>query len=250
MIQEFYDQLSPFYHLIFEDWEVSIERQAKIIDQIIRSEWGVNHKTVVDISCGIGTQVIGLAELNYDVEASDLSSEEIKRAQQEAEKRNLKINFSVADMRKSFEHHQKQFDVLISCDNSVPHLLTDSDILIAFKEFYNCLNAGGGCIITLRDYEKENRDGVQVKPYGIRVVDDIKYVIFQTWEFDGDIYDLSMYFICDRGQQEAQTKVFRSKYYAVKTSKIIELMEMVGFSSVKKIESEFYQPVIIGTKKI
>ena len=250
MIQEFYDQLSPFYHLIFEDWDASIERQAKIIDQIIRSEWGVNHKTVVDISCGIGTQALGLAELKYEVEASDLSSEEIKRAQQEAEKRNLKINFSVADMRKSFEHHQKQFDILISCDNSVPHLLTDSDILIAFKEFYNCLKPGGGCIITLRDYEKENRDGVQVKPYGVRVVDNTKYVIFQTWEFEGDIYNLSMYFICDRGQQEAKTKIFRSKYYAVSTSKIIELMELAGFGSVKKIESEFYQPVIIGTKKI
>lgn len=250
MIQEFYDQLSPFYHLIFEDWEASIERQAKIIDQIICSEWGINHKTVVDISCGIGTQAIGLAELNYEVEASDLSSEEIKRAKQEAEKRNLKINFSVADMRKSFMHHQKQFDILISCDNSVPHLLTDSDILIAFREFYNCLKPGGGCIITLRDYEKENRDGVQVKPYGIRMVDNTKYVILQTWEFEGDIYNLSMYLICDRGQQVAETKVFRSKYYAVNTSKIIELMEMAGFGSVKKKESYFYQPVIIGTKKI
>jgi len=250
VIQEFYDQLSPFYHLIFEDWEVSIERQAKIIDQIIRSEWGVNHKTVVDISCGIGTQAIGLAELNYDVEASDLSSEEIKRAQQQAQKRNLKINFSVADMRKSFEHHQKQFDVLISCDNSVPHLLTDSDILIAFKEFYNCLKPGGGCIITLRDYEKENRTGVQVKPYGVRIVDNIKYILFQTWEFEGDIYNLSMYFICDRGVKQPETKVFRSKYYAVSTSKIIELMKIAGFSSVRKVECEFYQPVIIGTRKI
>jgi len=250
MIQEFYDQLSPFYHLIFEDWDASIEKQAKIIDQIIRSEWGANHKTVVDVSCGIGTQALGLAELKYEVEASDLSSEEIKRAQQEAEKRNLKINFSVADMRKSFEHHQKQFDILISCDNSVPHLLTDSDILIAFKEFYHSLKPGGGCIITLRDYENENRDGVQVKPYGVRVVDDTKYVIFQAWEFEGDIYNLSMYFIRDRGELEAETKVFRSKYYAVSTSKIIELMELAGFSSVKKIESEFYQPVIIGTKQI
>jgi len=250
MIQEFYDQLSPFYHLIFKDWEASIKNQAKIIDKIILKEWGVNHKTIVDVSCGIGTQTIGLAQLNYEVTASDLSSEEIKRAKQEAKKRNLKIDFSVADMRKSFKHHKKQFDVLISCDNSVPHLLTDSDILIAFKEFYNSLKPGGGCIITLRDYEKENRDGIQVKPYGVKIVDDMKYIIFQTWEFIDDIYNLSMYFVCDNGQQEAKTKVFHSKYYAISISKLIELMEIAGFSSVKKIECEFYQPVIIGTRKI
>ena len=78
-------------------------------------------------------------------------------------------------MRKSFEHHQKQFDVLMSCDNSVPPLLSDSDILIAFKEFYNCLKPDGGHIITLRDYEKENREEVQVKSSGIRVIDSIRY---------------------------------------------------------------------------
>lgn len=248
MTQEFYDELSPYYHIIFEDWDASIERQAKILDRVIRNEWGVNHRSIVDVSCGIGTQAIGLAQLGYEVDASDLSPEEIKRAQQEAAKRKLKVNFSVADMRHAFAHHQKQFDVLISCDNSVPHLLSDSDILTAFKDFYSCLKPGGGCVITLRDYEKEEHEGVQVKPYGVRVVDDKKYVIFQTWEFEGDIYDLSMYFICDSGQQEAETKVFRSKYYAVSTSKIIELMKGAGFSSVKKIESEFYQPVIIGTK--
>jgi len=250
VIQEFYDELSPFYHLIFEDWNASVERQAKIIDRIIRKEWSKNHKSIVDVTCEIGTQVIGLAQLNYDVEASDLSPEEIKRAQQEADKRSLKIKFSVADMMQCFKHHQKQFDVLISCDNSVPHLLSDSDILIAFKEFYNCLKPGGGCIITIRDYDKEKREGVQIKPYGVRVVDDTKYVIFQTWEFEGNIYNLSMYFIRDCGQQEVKTKVFRSKYYAVSISKIIELMEMAGFSSVKQVQSEFYQPVIIGTKKV
>lgn len=67
----------------------------------------------------------------------------------------LSVAFSVADMRHAFDHHQRQFDVVISCDNSVPHLLSDSDILVALKQFYKCARSGGGCIITVRDYEKE-----------------------------------------------------------------------------------------------
>ena len=250
MTQEFYDELSPLYHLIFEDWDASVERQAKIIDEVIRNEWGANHRSIVDVSCGIGTQAIGLAQFGYDVKASDLSPEEIKRAQSEASERNLSIHFSVADMRQAFDHHQQQFDVLISCDNSIPHLLSDEEILTAFKEFYRCIKPDGGCMITLRDYEKENKDGIHVKPYGVRIVDGTKYVIFLIWEFEGDLYNLSMYFICDRGQQKVETKVLRSKYYAVSTSKIIELMEIAGFRSVKQVESEFYQPVIIGTKEV
>ena len=173
-MKEFYDEFSPFYHLIFDDWNSSIQRHAKIIDQIIRDEWGFDHITLVDVSCGIGTQTIGLAQLGYAVDASDISPKAIKRAQSETEKRNLAVKYSVADMRQCYKHHQKQFDVLISCDNSVPHLLSDSEILVAFKEFYNCLKPEGGCIITLRDYENEKREGVQVKPYEIKVVDAVK----------------------------------------------------------------------------
>ena len=250
MSNPIYDEMSSYYHLIFEDWDAEIEHQAKIIKRIIEREWSVTHRSIVDVSCGIGTQAIGLAQLGCEVEASDLSLQAIKRARQEAEKRNIKIKFSVADMRYSFQHHQKQFDLLISCDNSIPHLLSDTDILTAFKEFNNCIKPGGGCIITVRDYVKENCKGIQFKPYGLRIVDDTKYIIFQIWEFEGDIYNLSMYFIIEREHQEIETKVFRSKYYAVSISKIIELMQMAGFTAVKQIESEFYQPIIIGKKPL
>jgi 2-polyprenyl-3-methyl-5-hydroxy-6-metoxy-1,4-benzoquinol methylase len=187
MTKEFYDELSPFYHLIFQDWEASIEKQANILDGIIKSEWGDKVSAIADVSCGIGTQAIGLAQLGYDVDASDISVQEIQRAKEETKKRGLKVHYSVSDMRDLSAHHSKEFDVLISCDNSIPHLLSDQDILKAFREFYHCIKPGGGCLITLRDYEKESRDGIQVKPYDVRIENGIKYIIFQTWEFHGDI---------------------------------------------------------------
>ncbi len=69
MIEEFYDELSPFYHLIYQDWEASIERQAIILNRIIKSECGASVSSIVDVSCGIGTQAIGLAKLGYSVDA-------------------------------------------------------------------------------------------------------------------------------------------------------------------------------------
>ena len=79
VIQRFYDELSPFYHLIFQDWDESIEKQAKILDKLIRKEWVKTH-TVLDVSCGIGTQALGLAKRGYHVTASDLSAKEVERA--------------------------------------------------------------------------------------------------------------------------------------------------------------------------
>ena len=248
MTQQFYDELAPFYHLIFPDWEKSIEKQSAILDKLIKQEWGSSINMVLDVSCGIGTQAIGLAKLGYTVTASDLSPKEVSRAKSEANKRGLQIDFSVADMRETFAHHQKEYDLIISCDNSVPHLLSDEEIFKAFKEFYRSVKRGGGCLLTVRDYDLEERSGTQIKPYGIRVENGIKYLIFQVWEFDGQIYDLSMYFIRDEGRSQGTANIFRSKYYAVSPHRLVGLLKEAGFRQVKRIDGEFYQPVIVGTK--
>ena len=155
MTKDFYNSLAPYYKYVYLDWDKSVANQAKALDSIIK-EFFVEKKTLLDASCGIGTQSIGLAELGYEVSASDLSDEEVKLAKQEADKRGLKIDFQVADMREVSKIYNKKFDIVISADNSVPHLLTDEDILKTFKEFYTLSTSGGGCIITVRDYQNIN----------------------------------------------------------------------------------------------
>ena len=111
----FYADLTPLYHLIYPDWDTSIRRQAAILDSVIQELWS-NVNSVLDVSCGIGTQALGLAALGYGVTASDLSPEEIERARRESALRGLSIAFSVADMRHAFRHHASQFDVVTSFD--------------------------------------------------------------------------------------------------------------------------------------
>jgi 2-polyprenyl-3-methyl-5-hydroxy-6-metoxy-1,4-benzoquinol methylase len=247
-LNKFYAKLTPFYHIIYQDWDKSIQKQARNLNALIRKHFGKNNFSILDFSCGIGTQSLGLAKLGYQVTASDISSNAIDRAREEAEKRKLSITFSVADMRKAFIHHRKQFDLIISCDNSVPHLLSDKDILVALKQFYKCLNPYGGCLISVRDYEKEDLTRQKIESYGIRDEKGIRYLIFQVWEFHDLIYDLSMYFIEDKGGDECVTHVMRTKYYAIGTSKLINLMQEAGFRDVKRIDSKFFQPVLLGAK--
>ena len=220
-----------------------------MLDSIIKEAWGEDISSILDVSCGIGTQCLGLAALGYQLTASDLSPEEVDRAGREAAKRCLPISFSVSDMRAAFNHHDCQFDVVISCDNSVPHLLTDADILTAFAQFYNCTRPGGGCIISVRDYEKEDMTGQSIKLYGTREVDGITYLIFQKWDPHGDLYDLSMYFVQDDGGAQCQTHVMRSQYYAIGITRLIDFMREVGFEDVTRLDKVFFQPVIIRTRK-
>ena len=83
-MSDFYDRLASLYHLIFQDWNGSIERQAGQLTNLIRERWGVGPKTVLGASCGIGTQAIGLSQRGFLVTASDLSAGAITRARAEA----------------------------------------------------------------------------------------------------------------------------------------------------------------------
>ena len=49
----------------------------------------------------------------------NISSNQIERAKQEAQQRNLQeIEFSVFDMKNDFSHYQRTFDLMICCDES------------------------------------------------------------------------------------------------------------------------------------
>lgn len=248
-LNNFYDRLSSLYHLIYNDWEAAIAQQAKALSQVIYDQWGRNAKSVLDVSCGIGTQSIGLAALGFRVTGSDLSSEAVERAKREAASRGLNISFSVCDMRQVDAHHGGGFDIVLSGDNSVPHLLSDEDILLALRGMYACLRPGGGCILTIRDYDDEERGQGIMRPYGIREHDGKRYLIWQIWDFEGEQYELSMYFVeDDKKSSVAKTYVMHSRYYAISPSRLIALMKQAGFDGVKRRDDVFFQPVLVGTK--
>ena len=245
-MQDFYDDLAPHYHLLFEDWDAGSDRQGRQLASIIRNNWP-SASLILDVSCGIGTQAIALAANGYCVTASDLSAGAIDRARLEAQKRRQSISFSVCDMLSAHAHHGGGFDVVISCDNALPHLLTDESISAALKQIFDCARPGGGCLITIRDYEHEKRGKNIFKPYGVRVDGGYRYAIFQVWDFNGDIYDLTMFIVKeDLHSKHVTAETMHSRYYAISTANMMRLMEQVGFEQVKKVETGNI-PALLGT---
>jgi len=245
---EFYDALAPFYHLIYEKRQASIERQGAALDSVIRSFSGPPPRSVLDAACGVGTQSLGLAAHGYAVTGSDISPGAVQRANAEAARRGLSIAFSVSDMRFAHTHHAREFDVVLCADNSLPHLLSDEEISAALGAFFLCTKPGGLTILSVRDYAAMERGGVQVKPYGVRDDGAARFVLFQVWTWRDRLYDLSFYVVRDAGGSECRTRVARTTYYAVSIPELIRLMESAGFCNVRRIDDLFFQPLIVGVR--
>lgn len=243
--QAFYDCLAPDYHLIFEDWDRSLLRQGRALTAILRSQ-APQALSVLDLACGIGTQALALAKKGYQVTAEDLSPVSVARAKREAKRRGLTLHFGVGDMRRAASRHAGAFDVVLACDNSLPHLLNDRAILKAFKQARACLKPGGLYLISVRDYAQEPKQGGHFRPYGIRKPPGGQVTLFQTWSFRGPLYDLSFYKIRERTGRPPQLSVSKTTCYAVTTTRLMALMRQAGFAKVQRLDDAFYQPVLIG----
>ncbi len=96
-------------------------------------------KTVLDMTCGTGSQVFYLAERGYEVVGSDLSPSLIKIARDKAKDAGKNITFIEGDMRTL---HVGKFDAVITIFNAIGHL-TKKDFEQALKNIRANLSDGG-----------------------------------------------------------------------------------------------------------
>lgn len=247
----FYDEIAPYYHLLFADWDEAIAYQSELLTPIIREQWGESAQSILDVSCGIGAQSLALAGAGFQVTASDLSPASVARAREEAARRGLDISFSVGDMRRAYDHHGGGFDVVLSAGNAVPHLLDDQSIIDTLGQFYACLRPGGGCLITTRQYDQEERGTNLFKPFGVRQEGEERTIIFQVWDFDGpDYYDFAMFFVQENVRTRAiTTRVSRSRYYAISPDHLVSLVAQAGFANARRLDDgDSHGAIVAGTR--
>jgi len=152
-VADFYDAFAGEYHLVYGDqWEAAVERQADALDRLIRGVHTGDPVGVLDCSCGIGTQAIGLALRGYRVVGTDISARSVERARIEAARCGAEVAFDVADFR-DLSSIDGLFDVVISCDNAIPHLQSDLEIVSAFRAMRSKLRPDGVLMVSVRDYD-------------------------------------------------------------------------------------------------
>ncbi len=251
-ISRFYDGLSDNYHLIFADWHELMQRQAQVLDDLLRARLDPPPRAVLDCACGIGTQAIGLSLRGYAVTATDISAGAVERAQREAAALGARLSFGVADMRTLSAQVSGPFDAVIACDNALPHLLSEDDLLAALREMATVLRPGGLLLASIRDY-----DGlVAERPSTTtpRVFDgpDGRRVVIQVWDWlpDADLYDFTLLIVQQAGDGW-QTQAHTARYRALRRADLDRAVRAAGLDDLHwhmPPESGYYQPILTAHK--
>ncbi|MFD6277045.1 class I SAM-dependent methyltransferase [Streptomyces sp. NPDC060209] len=249
-VAHFYDDLADDYHLIYADWDVSLRRQGDALGALISQE----RAAVLDCSCGIGTQAIGLALRGHDVTATDLSPRAAARAAREAARRSLRLCAAAADMRR-LPFPDGRFDTVVCADNSLPHLLTEQDVRAALTEMRRVLRPDGLLLVSTRPYDELLRDRpASTLPQIHRITDgadeEERTVTFQLWHWhdDGEHYDVEHFQLLPAGG-EWRVRARRTTYWALGRDRLAGLAAEAGFVDPgwrMPAETGFFQPLLMA----
>lgn len=247
---DFYEALADHYHLIFEDWDASIARQAAILNPLLQSALPGLPLRVLDCACGIGTQAIGFARFGHHVVASDLSPAAIARARREAELRGLKISFAVSDMTSLSEITETDFDVVAALDNALPHL-TALQLGQAANAMSSKLKRGGVLIASTRDYDRLIKERPTVQGPAFYETAGNHRIVHQVWDWlDDERYAVHLYITLEE-DGVWRSHHFASEYRCLLRAELTASLQGAGLSQVKWLmpeETGFYQPLVIARK--
>ena len=246
-----YDELADHYHLIYENWEASVQRQAGILSSLLKRECALDGTpSILDCACGIGTQALGLKKLGFRVTGCDLSSRAIERARSEASRRNLDIPFAVANMRDLSPIGNSLFDVVICMDNSLPHLESAEQLRQAVVQMRSKLRAGGFLMASIRDYDRLMQEKPALQPPNFYSEHGSRRIVFQVWDWLDDrryVFHLYITRELDTGWETFHTS---GCYRALRREELAAVLSQSGFKDVRWLmpaESGFYQPIVIAT---
>lgn len=246
-VRAFYEDLADTYHLMFADWRASVDRQAVVLDRLLRDALGDGPHAIFDRACGIGTQAIWLARLGHHVHATDLRPAAVARAERESDALGVRATFGVADLRAPPDRVPGTFDAVIACDNALPHLLDDADLHRATAGMAAELRPGGLWLASIRDYDRLAPERPQID--APRILDDAdgRRIAFQVWDWfaDGFGYRLHQFLLRQDGGWRTEHAV--TAYRSLLRSDLDDSLTRAGLRDIRWLEPEerdFYQPVV------
>nr|WP_203614626.1 class I SAM-dependent methyltransferase [Streptomyces sp. SID13726] len=240
--------MAPDYHRVFADWDANMAYQAAVLEPLL----GPGPHRVLDCSCGIGTQAIGLALAGHRVVGSDLSPVAAARATTEASARGAVLPTAAADMRQ-LPFAASAFDVVVCADNSVAHLLTAPDVEAALASMRRALREGGLLLLTVRDYDEIRRTRPGAAPPQVSDGSDGRAITFQLWHWhaDGEHYDQEYFQLVSGGGDDWSVRVRRTTSWALSRAQLTEFVTAAGFVDLRWHEPApggFYQPVLTARR--
>ena len=226
-----YDSLSSDYDR-FVNWQ---NRLALELPFIIKQLQLINARSVLDAATGTGMHAISLAQLGYQTAGADISTGMIERARLNAISASAQVRFEVTgfgNLANTFGIHS--FDALLCLGNSLPHLLSRSEVDHALLDFAACLKPAGLLVIQNRNFDmvmSQRERWMEPQSHSEAEAD---WIFQRFYDFDPDgLLTFNMVTLKRVGHGDWSQKVVSSRLRPLLKDELVSALSETGFESLK-----------------
>jgi len=183
-----YDAFSSDYDR-FVNWNARLAAEMPWLEQQLQQASQANQapRRVLDAACGTGRHAIALAQRGYAAAGADLSVSMVERARQNAKVAGVQARFEAAGfgrLRETFG--PETFDAVLCLGNSLPHVLSSTELAEAVEDFAACLRTGGLLIVQNRNFDAVMAQGERWMEPQAHQEEAQEWIFVRFYDFDPD----------------------------------------------------------------
>jgi SAM-dependent methyltransferase len=224
----------------FVNWDSRLAVELPFLEQTLQPLSGSSGQPirVLDAACGTGMHAIALAKRGFVTAGADLSSEMVARGKVNAANAGVQVNFETAgfgELASAFQTNSLfPFDAVLCLGNSLPHLLSPTQLFAALKDFAACLRPGGMLIIQSRNFDAVLQAKERwMEPQSYRS-DQREWVFLRLYDYDPDGL-ISFHIITLFREENAgwQQRIHSTRLAPQKAADVQAALSSTGFQSIR-----------------
>lgn len=237
----FYEQIAPYYEYIFPAGSEQLE--------FIKESAGKPPKKLLDIACGTGVYSIELAREGYDIWATDIDAEMVRRAGKQASDQHVSMKVLVSDMLNLDKTISEEFDCVFCIGNSIVHLGSKEAILTAVLKMKERIRAEGCLLLQIINFDRIFKKGITTLPSIINKEMELEF--HRSYNFDPDtgLIHFDTILSVKKGSQNEQYEN-RVNLFPLAASDLQSILITTGFSIVDLYGGFNKEPYIAGESYI
>jgi len=228
-----YDDFSEDYDR-FVNWDNRLALELPFIEKQINSLNITPGRpiNVLDTACGTGMHAIALERRGYKVVGADSSDKMIQQARENTASSGVEVEFAAVGFQELAQHY-KDVDVILCLGNSLPHVLTPSDLSLTLNEFASCLRPNGLLLIQNRNFDavmaKHER---WMEPQSYRE-ESKEWIFLRLYDFDEDgLLTFHMITLSRSENEEWRMKANSTRLNPIRRDEMLAFLRQSGFGNI------------------
>ena len=184
-----YDEFAANYHWLYSDYVSSGKPYLEEHGDVLKDAGPKAH--ILDCSCGIGTFVIALAKLGYEVSGSDGSPGMLEQADLAVRSTNVDVPLKCCTWEDLPAHVTGPFDLVFCLGNAIGHARNREEMFRSVQGMRAVLRSGGKLVIDSRNWEQLRKEKPRFTPCQWRERFGQRCLPIYVWNFPERFEDLT-----------------------------------------------------------